>query len=108
MRTLLALALVLPAVPAAAQVPETTKIAEKGADILFNQGVVGVMLVLFIAIAAIAVWKLIDCHKTHKDVAVANATAIATDAAAKEDLAKALGGVDRRLEMIERKLGMQP
>ena len=84
-----------------AQIPD--KVIEKGADRLFDQGVLGIMLVVFIAMAAVAIWKLIDCHKTNGATAAAQAAAITADAAAKDKLADALMAIERRLEMIERR-----
>lgn len=85
----------------AAQVPET--VVTKGADTLFNYGVLGVVCVVLLA----ALWWFIrlhvSCMNAQAERQGALATIIEANKGSNEKVADVLTDVARRLEALERK-----
>lgn len=84
--------------------PSAAAAAKSTIGKLLDQGVLGIVLVIFMAVAVLLGRQLLACLRAHAKVAAANAKAIATDTAAKQAQAKAMEEMADRLERLERRI----
>lgn len=86
----------------AAQVPET--VVTKGADALFNYGVLGIVCVALFAGVFFLARALINCMAASRESAAANATVIANNSAKADSLAKELDGLKDEFRSLKEQL----
>lgn len=85
----------------AAQVPES--VVNKGADTLFNYGVLGVVCVVLMALLWWFIKQHVACMNAQAERQGALATVIEANKTSNEKVADVLTEVARRLEAVERK-----
>lgn len=85
----------------AAQIPET--VVTKGADQLFNYGVLGVVCVVLMALLWWFIRQHVKCMEAQAERQGALATVIEANRASNDKVADVLTDVARRLEALERK-----
>lgn len=86
----------------AAQVPET--VVTKGADTLFNYGVLGVVCVVLFASLFFMARALINCMNTSRESATGNATVIANNTAKADALAKELDSLKDEFRSLKEQI----
>lgn len=86
-----------------AEAPDGTKAVTSTIDKLLDQGVLGIVLVIFMGACFLLARQLLACLSTHAQIAASNAATIASDTAAKIAQAKAMEELASRMERLERR-----
>lgn len=85
-----------------AQLPDA--VVTKGADQLFNYGVLGVVCVVLLAGVFFLARSLINCMAASRETAAANATVIANNSAKADALARELDGLKDEFRSLKEQI----